>query len=129
MNRSKTVWVDLYNCLYIISSKYHEISLLQSPIFEIFEELDSKIIMGLSETSLTFFYSEGWIDDSIRKELAKFRDYVNSIPSMHWNADDFDYLEDWGLARDWAISLMKKMKMEKNGWNSNGEIIIYTKNK
>jgi hypothetical protein len=120
-------WTSLYNCLYIISSENKDIASLESPVFEIFEDLDTRITVGLNDQSLSFFLSQGWINEGAKGELSRFRDFVNKIDSKHWNADDFDHLEDWTLARDWAVSLMHKLKMEKNGWNSDGETVIYTK--
>lgn len=120
-------WTSLYNCLYLISSLYKDIASLESPVFEIFEDLDTRITVGLNDQSLSFFVSQGWIDESLKGELSRFKDFVNRIESKYWNADDFDHLEDWRLAREWANSLMRKLKMEKNGWNSDGETIIYTK--
>jgi|LakMenEpi03Aug12_release.lakeMendotaPanAssembly.Ray.scaffolds.fasta_scaffold884687_2 hypothetical protein len=120
-------WTSLYNCLYLISSQYEDIASLESPVFEIFEDLDTRISVGLNDESLSFFEDQGWINDDMKGELSRFRDFVNKIDSKYWNADDFDYLEDWRLARDWATSLMRKLKMEKSGWDSDGTTVIYTK--
>ena len=120
-------WTSLYNCLYLVSSRYKDIVSLQSPIFEVFEDLDTRIAVGLNDENLSFFVSEGWINESVKGELSQFRDFVNSIQSTYWNASDFDHLEDWKLARDWAAVLMTKLKMERRGWNSDGEVVIYSK--
>lgn len=120
-------WTSLYNCLYLISSQYEDIASLESPVFEIFEDLDTRITVGLNDESLSFFTGHGWINEDMKGELLRFRDFVNTIDSKYWNANDFDYLEDWGLARDWATSLMRKLKMEKSGWDPDGTAVIYTK--
>ncbi len=122
-----TAWGYLYNCMYLTSSWYGEIAYLESPIFEIFDELDSTIIGGLNERTLSFFQEKGWIGDTLRKELIRFKQHINSIDAQYWNPDDFDNLEDWKLARDWAKALMGKLKMKKGGWNSEGQVVIYTK--
>ncbi|HEY9046885.1 MAG TPA: hypothetical protein VIN08_13370 [Ohtaekwangia sp.] len=119
-------WIALYNCLFLVSSRYREIASLESPIFEIFEDLDTRLIVGLNDESLEIFLKEGWINDGMRRELSQFRDFVNNIDSKYWNAEDFDHLEDWNLAREWAITLMSKLGFKNKGWNSNGETIIYT---
>ncbi|HTF18214.1 MAG TPA: hypothetical protein VK658_09095 [Chryseolinea sp.] len=120
------LWTSLYNCLYLISSRYREIESLQSPVFEIFEDLDTRTGIGLSDESLSVFLSEGRISEVMKEELSRFKDFLNKIESKYWNAHDFDHLEDWRLARAWAATLMQKLKMEKNGWNSDGEVVIYT---
>ncbi len=55
--------------------------------------------------------SQGWINEGMKGELSQFRDFLNKIESKYWNANDFDHLEDWKLARDWATALMQKL-----GW-------------
>lgn len=120
-------WTSLYNCLYVISSHYEDIASLESPVFEIFEDLDTRITVGLNDESLSFFTGQGWINEDMKGELLRFRDFVNKIDSRYWNANDFDCLEDWGFARDWATSLMRKLKMEKSGWDPDGTTVIYTK--
>jgi hypothetical protein len=119
-------WIDLYNCLYLASSTYEEVSFLESPVFEVLDELETRMRMGMSEDSLTYFLSEGLINDVNGQELAKFRDFVFAIDSKHWNPTDFNYYQDWKLVKDWAIALLKKLGIEKNGWNSDGEVVIYT---
>jgi len=119
-------WIALYNCLYLVSSHYRDIVSLESPVFEIFEDLDTRVIVGLNDESLSFFLKEGWISEGMRKELSRFRDFVNNIDSKYWNEEDFDHLEDWNLAREWATTLMGKLGLKNRGWNSDGETIIYT---
>ena len=126
MDKRKTAWVSLYNCLYVTSSKYKDIAHLESRVFEIFEDLDSAILVGLEETTLSFFIEQEWITSELKTELASFRDHLNAIPSKNWNADDFDHLEDWKLVREWSVALMQKLKMDRRGWNSDGTAIIYT---
>jgi len=125
--KTGTAWTFLHNCLYLVSSGYSDITHLDSPVFEIFDELDSAIIGGLNERTLSFFISKCWINENEKRELEKFRDHVNKIDGRNWNPDDFDNLEDWKLARDWANALMSRLKMKKDGWNSEGKIVIYTK--
>ena len=98
-----------------MSSSYKDVAHLESLVFEIFDEIDSTIIGGLNETTLSFFLAEGWIDENTRRELAQFRDHINKIDSQYWNPDDFDYLEDWKLARDSANVLTSKLKIKKEG--------------
>jgi hypothetical protein len=126
MDKRKTSWVFLYNCLYVISSKYSEIAHLESPVFELFDELDSAIIGGLNERSLSFFMDQHWVDQTLKEELIRFRDYLNGISPEYWNAKDFDGSEDWRIARGWACLLMEKLNMRRNGWNSEGSVVIYT---
>jgi len=119
-------WTSLYNCLYLISSQYKDIAPLQSPVFDVFEDLDTRITVGLNDESLSFFVSEDWINKDVKGELLNFRFFLNKIEPKHWNEDDFDHLEDWRMAREWAIALMKKLKMTNKGWNSDGEVVIYS---
>jgi hypothetical protein len=125
--KSKTSWIYLYNCLYIASSNYTEIKYLESPIFEVLDELETMIEASLRKDTLDFFEKNQWIDRKLREELEKFYDYVDNIAAKHWNIKDFDEHEDWNLTREWAKSLMKKLGMEKNGWDSTGEKTIYLK--
>ena len=120
-------WTSLYNCLYLISSEYEDIVSLKSPVFEIFEDLDTAIAVGLNDENISYFAGKGWITEEIKGELLQFRDFVDRIDPKYWNENDFDHLEDWKLARVWASSLMKKIKMERRGWNSDGSFILYTK--
>ncbi len=119
-------WISLYNCLYLISSRYKDIANLQSQVFDIFEDLDTRISIALNEQSLSFFVREGWIDEDIKRNLVKFKDFIDKIDSRHWNANDFDYHEDWEMARSWANNLMNKLNLKNRGWDSSDETIIYT---
>lgn len=120
-------WTAVYNCLYLTSSRYNEVAFLESPVFEVLNELDTELIVGFNDQSLSHFVKAGLVDESMSNELSRFRDFVMKIDRQHWNTEDFDHLEDWNLARDWATSLMKKLRLEKKGWNADGEVIIYTK--
>ena len=121
-------WVSLYNCLYLISSNYKDIVQLESNVFEIFEDLDTRLSVGLNAQSLSAFVHEGWIDNEIEKTLSRFRDFVNEIDSQHWNANDFDHLEDWKIARGWANNLMIKLNLKNRGWDSSGETVMCIQN-
>lgn len=120
-------WTDLYNCLYLTSSHYKDVAFLESPILQVLDELETRMMMGLNDQSLNLFINEGLIDESMKSELSRFRDFVMKIDGHYWNTEDFDHLEDWNLARDWAKSLMKKLKLEKKGWDSSGEVVIIPK--
>ncbi|MDN5204927.1 hypothetical protein QQ008_26290 [Fulvivirgaceae bacterium BMA10] len=124
MKKKGTVWIDLYNCLYLVSSKYNEVEYLESPIFEIFDELDSSIINGLSMESLKFFLENDWITEEQKKELNQFKQYLVGIDDKYWNKIDFDLQEDWLFLKKWSISLMDKLGMKKKGWDSDGEQVI-----
>jgi hypothetical protein len=123
---SSFLWTSLYNCLHLISSRYEEIESLQSPVFEIFEDLDTRAGVGLSDESLSVFLNEGRIDKVMKGELLRFRDFLHGIESKYWNSNDFDHHQDWELARAWAVILMQKLRMKKKGWNSDGESVMYT---
>lgn len=125
MQKSKSIWIHLYNSLFVVSSTYREIAYLETPIFELFDELDTSISMGLSEQSLSFFRDEGWIDKQTASELGRFRDFLRRMPIETWNSSDFDSSEDWILARKWATDIMTKLKMNKRGWDSTGEVTIF----
>ena len=123
----KFPWTSLYNCLYLVSSHYGDIASLESPVFEVFEDLDTRITVGLNDQSLASFVSEGRFSEAIKNELSQFRDFINNIDSKYWNTVDFDHLEDWKLARDWATTLMGKLNMKRSGWDSSGEMLIPAK--
>jgi hypothetical protein len=127
INKEDTAWVHLYNCLYLVSSEYDQISHLESQTFEIFDELDTTIIGGLNERALILFLDKEWIDTSTKKELENFREYLNGIDAQRWNPKDFNYYEDWTIAREWANTLLEKLNIKKNGWCSSGKVNIYTK--
>lgn len=126
MDKRKTSWIQLCNCLYFISCQYDSLRYLESPIFEPFEDLDSSIQVGLSNDSLQFYLTNEWIDIVLMNELKKFRDFTNSIDSNLWNPIEFDVNIDWGLARDWAISLKMRLGIDNEDW-IDPSIIIYTK--
>jgi hypothetical protein len=117
----------LYNCLYLVSLEYDQISHLESQTFEIFDELDTTITGGLNERALIFILDKEWIDTSTKNELENFREYLNGIDAQRWNLNDFNYYEDWTIAREWANTLIEKLNMKKNGWCPSGKIDIYTK--
>ena len=126
MNKRGTVWGDLYNTLFVISSSFQDLQNLQNPYFDVLDELDSAIINGLNDTSLIFFLEQGWIEDDMYRELLAFRSEIEKLDNILWNHNDFDNHEDWIFLRNWSKALLKKFKIKKDGWNSDGEIVIFT---
>ena len=124
--KKKTVWTDLCNCFYVVSHPYSDIAYLESPVFEVFDDLDTSIIMGLREESLSFFVTEGWIDEAMKEELSRFRDHLERIENRYWNPEDFDRWEDWVSARNWAKALVSKLGLKNDGWDSTGTKFYYT---
>lgn len=129
MRKEDSIWVNLYNCLYILSSNFCEIEYLNSPIFEVFDELETALYMGLKEDSLNQFLSEKWIDLELKEELNNLRNFVDNIEPKLWNSDKFDSHEDWKLVKKWSSNLLSRLSMKKKGWNNTGEIIIYSEEK
>ena len=126
MNKKESVWIDLYNALYIMSSKYKDIQHLESPVFDVFEELDTAIMNGLKDSNLALYFEEEWITLTLYQEFKKFGEYINSISSELWNESDFDKHPDWELARKWAVSLLSKIGEKKRGWDSTGDTIVFS---
>ena len=111
--------------MYLSSSNYSEVSSLNSPIFEVLDELETLLYTAFRIDVLNQFQENGWIDEIIKAELIQFHDYVDKIENRYWNPNDFDRHEDWVLARKWANSLMNKLNMKKQGWDSSGSTVIY----
>ena len=126
MANKQTGLVFLYNGLYAISSNYKDLEHLESPIFEVMDEIDSCIVTGFSDQALQN-YSDSGIEDGTVNELRRFRDFVGKIDNEYWNPDDFDSYEDWKIARSWATSLLGKLGMTKRSWNTGNTKIVYTK--
>ncbi|WP_422003552.1 hypothetical protein [Roseivirga pacifica] len=124
MKKEGSIWINLYNALFVISSRYADLKHLESPVFEVLDELESSIVDGLRQESLNYYLDNKWIDDREKDELIKFRQHLDSINTEQWNKYDFDSSEDWNLARSWAKSLMVRLGIKNNGWNSTGEIIM-----
>ena len=124
IKKENSVWVDLYNCLFILSSDSKELEKLASPIFEPFDELELAMINGLKDSSLNLFLEYDWIDKSTKDELVKFRDFVNKINAELWNFDDFASHEDWSFAKKWALYFLNMLGEERRGWDSTGESIV-----
>ena len=116
MANKQTGLVFLYNGLYAISSNYKDLEHLESPIFEVMDEIDSCIVTGFSAQALRN-YSDSGIED----------DFIDKIDNEYWNPHDFDNYEDWTIARSWATSLLGKLGMTKKSWNTGSTKIVYTK--
>lgn len=77
MEKSASIWINLYNTLFLISYCYDELKCLESPIFEVLDELETSLINGLRDEALDFYESKSWIDSSVKTELINFRNHVN----------------------------------------------------
>lgn len=119
-------WIYLYNCLYLTSSRYDEVRHLESNIFEVMDELETALHVGMHEDRLDEHVKEGLINEERRIELGNFRNYVLAIEPHLWNPEEFDRSDDWDLARKWANTLLMKLNLKKRGWDSSGEYVIYT---
>jgi len=124
MKKETSIWINLYNTLFVISSMYEDLQHLESSVFEVLDELESSIADGLRQKSLNFYRENNWIDEDQEKELQKFHQFLDGIDAKYWNEYDFDNSEDWILARAWAKSIIQKLDIKMNGWNSTGEIVI-----
>ena len=124
MRNKDTGLLLLYNGLFAISSQYKDLEHLESPIFEVMDEIDSCIVTGFSEQAFENYYRSG-IDLEIINELRSFGEFVDKIENQYWTPEHFDQYEDWEIARKWAYKLMKKLGMRRNGWYSSGTNIIY----
>lgn len=125
MNKNKTGLLFLYNALYAISSSYKDLEYLESPIFNIMDEIDSCISAGFCEQALSN-YSKGGLHDELVSEIGEFGKCVSRIENEYWNPYDFDNYEGWRSARDWAKSLRKKLGMMNKGWYNSGSIVLWT---
>lgn len=115
----------LYNGLYAISSYYKDLKHLESPIFEIFDEIDTCIEVAFNEQSFSYFLEKEIVDNSLVQELRKFKEHIGRIDAEYWNEYDFDKVEDWEIARKWASSLLDKLGMERQGWDDSRTTNIY----
>jgi len=122
--KKDSVWIDLYNSLYIVSSSSSELIKLETPIFEPLDELETALINGFHVKSLKLFVDEKWITLLQKKELLKFKTYIEKIDSAYWNLTDFDNHPDWILVRKWANSILQNLEETKRGWDSTNEIVI-----
>ncbi|MEL7005423.1 MAG: hypothetical protein AAFN93_22225 [Bacteroidota bacterium] len=125
IDKRNSVWVDLYNTLFLVSSNYGEIKHLESPIFEVLDELETVLYTAFRLDVLNQFQENGWIDEVIKTELVQFYNHVDKIENSRWNSIDFDNYEDWVIAKKWAKSLMNKLNMDRQGWDSTGSTVIY----
>lgn len=126
MEKEKSTWVDLYNGLYILSSSEEIIRQMETPIFEVLDELDTALEMGFSQQSLESFYDYGWINHSALKELQSFNRVIHKIDLKFWNLSDFLEEEDWLIIREWSKKIFHTLNMKDNGFDSTGIQIIYT---
>jgi hypothetical protein len=124
MKNKSTGFVFLYNGLYAISSKYSELAHLESPIFEVMDEIESCIYTGFNQSALENYKQSG-VQSEVVHEIGKFGEFVLSINSENWNPHNFENDDDWQLARKWAESLLDKIGMERSGWNDGNTKIIY----
>lgn len=115
----------LYNGLFAISSYYKDLKYLESPIFEVMDEIDSCIITGFTKQALRNYLKSG-IDPKVVEEIGKFGEFVNKIENKYWNPDDFDNYDDWKLAREWASNLLNLLGWKKKSWDDSETTVIYT---
>ncbi|WP_436516253.1 hypothetical protein [Ekhidna sp. To15] len=115
----------LYNGLYAISSYYEDLKHLESPVFEVFDEIDSCITVGFSDQSILYYLKNKIVDKALADELRKFKEHVEKIDAEYWNDYDFNKIEDWEIARKWAHSLLEKLGMERQGWDDSSTTNIY----
>ncbi|MGB3513540.1 MAG: hypothetical protein WBA93_30885 [Microcoleaceae cyanobacterium] len=98
---------------------------MNSPIFEVLDELETLLCTVFESDVLNQFQENGWINETVKTELIQFYQHVDKIENCYWNPIDFDNYEDWVIAKNWALSLMEKLKMERQGWDSSGSTVIY----
>ncbi len=122
-----TLWSNLYNALYLISSYYDDIKYIENNIIEVMDEIEGELDSGCHTQSIDQFLKEGWINVDTAKELTNFYKYVSNISPTLWNISNFDTHEEWQLARNLANTLLEKIGETKKGYDSSGDIIIFTK--
>ena len=118
-------WVYLYNCLYMTSCSFAELAPLESPILQIFDELETQYVRAFHPQAISNRIAEGLVDPELSRELTSLYEFVFKIDIVYWNESDFDNFDDWKFARRWSSTLMQKLGMERKGLDTSGEFVTY----
>lgn len=127
ISKEDSIWVDLYNFLFFITSRSIEIRRLQSNIFDPFDELETVIVSTTNKNNLEFLIKKKWLDEKLVISINQLANFVLSIDSNKWNLDSFENEEQWEISRKWGMKLIKKLNINRNGWNNNCESIYFSK--